>query len=147
MGKNWTSRDHIETVRAEHDDQHDAKRVVIVAGEALNITANVDTETLGEKLSQSLKEILTSEKAAPEKVIQYQVFEVEKPFIVEKIEYKEIEKTVIVEKVIYKEIEKPIIVEKIVYEKLATPETKAFLYLQIACIVELILIATLIIKG
>jgi hypothetical protein len=116
MNREWTSKDSNQIVRAEHDDQTDAKRVVIVGGDLPQFKVGIDTKDIEKSIKTAITEGFSSQKQQESKQI-----------VVKEIEYREIEKPVIVEKIIYKEIEKPVIIEKVVFkeiEKLVFTEGK-----------------------
>jgi hypothetical protein len=129
-----TKIDHTQVDRYEHDEQYDAKRVVIVGGDfdtsgivsaieekLSNLTIKVDaqpsvvqpqiTEPQIIEKTVVVTEYKTIEVEKPIIITEYRMVEVEKPFVIDRVVYREVEKPVMVEYV--KEIEKPIIVEKI----------------------------------
>ena len=125
MSRQWSQKDGDQIVRAEHDDEHDAKRVVIVGGEAPKINVTIDTNKVHETIMRAMEKSINSKPKYDENVQvkqEIQTITVEKPYIVEKIEYREIEKPYIVEKIQYKEIEKHIITPQLIeYREIEKP--------------------------
>lgn len=122
-----TNRDPNQIHQFEHDDQSNAKRVVVV-GQELNIDSSKIAESLGKAIEKLNFQMPIQPKAdSTERTIfipQIEIKTVEIPVIVKEIEYREIQVPVIVEKIVtvevpviikeieYREIEKPIVIEK-----------------------------------
>lgn len=111
---NLSHQDPNQIVTLEHDNQHDAKRVIIVGGEKLDISINED------KLVNAIKDGLSSIKFENNQTSQSgidntaQIQIIEKNVFIPQIEIREIEKQIIVPQIEYRTIEIPIITERIV---------------------------------
>lgn len=110
---NLTLRDQNQINRHEHNEEFNARRVVIVGGSDINI--NADSDKIADSISSALKESFANLKQ-PEVIEKYivvkepQIIEIEKQIIVKEKELIYVDKPVIVEKIVYREIEKPVIV-------------------------------------
>ena len=154
-----SERDPNQISQSEHDEDYNAKRVVVVGQ---NLDLGLDPEQIQKTLEKAFEKIefpKFEKPACPGCVIEPQIKEIEKPIIIEKEVIKEIEKPIIVEKVIYKEIEiphiitrekiveieKPVIVEKVI-EKEVLRERYVPRRQQICIIVQTIVVVCLFIS-
>jgi len=127
MQHNMSNRDSDQVTRFEHDEENNAKRVMLVGGEIF-IPEIKFPENL--KFDSKVIEIIKEVPVIVEKIV---IKEVEKPIIVEKqvqvvqqvpvfkdnIIYKEIQVPVIVKELEVKEIEKIVFVDK--YKEIDKP--------------------------
>ena len=126
---NLANLDQYQVLNRTFDQNNDAQRVAIVAGDALNITAKVDNQGLInciEHNNKALMEMLQYEadqfklrqqteiKVEPETIIvpKIEIREIEKQVIIREPQIIEIEKRV--EVPIYKTVEIPVITQQIV---------------------------------
>jgi len=136
---NLTQRDNSQIERHEHDESIDAKRVYIVGGGDIKVSA--DTSQIATSVASAVKEglaelvpVMKLESPQKQEVViikEPQLVEIEKQVVVTEKEFVYVDKPVIIEKIVYKEIEKPVIVkEQIqVQEKSSTNTTPALLAL------------------
>lgn len=113
MSKNshLSSLDPNQITTKEHDESLDAKRVVLVGGEKLNIT--LDETKLVEAVKQGLNSLTLPQNQTSGEIQVINVPTKENVFIPH-IEIKEIEKQVIVPQIEYRTIEIPVVTERIV---------------------------------
>lgn len=106
---NLTHLDPNQIATLEFDAKMDAKRVIIVGGEKIDISINED------KLVNAVKEGLSNIKFdSSQPQTQIQTVEIEKNVFIPQIEIREIEKIVYIPQIEYKTIEIPVITERIV---------------------------------
>jgi hypothetical protein len=144
---NLTQRDNNQIERHEHDESIDAKRVYIVGGGDIKVSA--DTSQIAMSVASAVKEglaelvpVMKLESPQKQEIVvikEPQLVEIEKQVIVTEKEFVYIDKPVIIEKIIYKEIEKPILIKEGVQEKSSTNLTPA--------LVALVVLQTLITLG
>lgn len=106
---NLSLLDNDQIIKREHDQDHDAKRVVIVGGDGKQIA-----DSIKEGLKDLKIEIPASNQEVQEKVVyipEPRVLEI--PTIVKQIEIREIEKPVVMTEVKIVEVERPIIVPEV----------------------------------
>lgn len=102
---NLTQLDPNQVTRAEHDSSYDAKRVVLVGGEKLDISIDSDKIANAIKDALNFQGLITPvESHEP----HFNVITVEKQVFIPQIEYKTIEVPVIIKEIEYREIEKPV---------------------------------------
>lgn len=127
MSNTLTQKDPNQISRSEHDENNDAKRVVLVGGGDIKLTANMSrVEDKLDEIIEAYKKnysdyqirSLPNNNATPERIIQIpniikeiEIREIEKPTIIKEIEYREIEKHIFIEKIVTVEV--PIFIEKI----------------------------------
>jgi hypothetical protein len=99
---NLTQLDPNQVTRAEHDSLYDAKRVILVGGEKLDIS--IDSN----KIADAVKDALNFQGLIESNEPHFNVITVEKQVFIPQIEYKIIEVPVIVKEIEYREIEKPV---------------------------------------
>jgi len=148
---NLTHLDPNQIVTLEHDDQFDAKRVILVGGEKLDISIDQDRLVNAIKDGLSLIKFENVQNSQPmidiptiiqTPQIEYRTIEV--PTIIKEIEYRTIEVPVITERIVT--IEKPIIIKEIEFKELIK-ERHYPKVMQICAIVQAIgVIALLIIN-
>ncbi len=92
----------------EHDSTLDAKRVILVGGENLNISVNED------KLVDAIKDGLRTIKIDSTPALSAEKEIVEKHVFIPQIEIREIEKHIYVPQIEYRTIEVPVVTERIV---------------------------------
>jgi hypothetical protein len=111
---NLSHQDPNQIVTLEHDSSMDAKRVIIVGGEKLDISVDSDKIVDAIKIGlQGLSNTDFSKPASPSytpKEIQI----IEKNVFIPQIEIREIEKQVFIPQIEYRTIEIPVITERIV---------------------------------
>jgi len=117
---NLTQRDNNQIERHEHDESIDAKRVYIVGGGDIKVSA--DTSQIADSVASAVKEGLSDlipiMKLEPQQKQEYivikepQIVEIEKQVIVTQKELVYVDKPVIIEKIVYKEIEVPLVVKE-----------------------------------
>lgn len=130
-GRDPSNFDNNMISRLEHDDDTDAKRVIIVGGIVPdfkfpdNFTINQPQQSQEIRIVEVEKPIIIKEQElqiveVEKQVIVYQdkIQIVEKIVNIPTIEYKEIEKPIFIDRIQVVEVEKPIIIEKTI-EKLA----------------------------
>ena len=114
-----TRRDANQVIKYEHDETANAKRVVLVGGEKLDITVDSD------KISQSIKESLENlEIKMPEITTlnrNSEIKTVEVPVIIPEVKIVEIDKPIITKEVQVIEVEKPVIIKETTVEKIEIP--------------------------
>jgi len=112
---NLSQLDHNQLVQREHDQSNDAKRVVIVGGEKLDISIDSD------KIAQAVKDGMANIKFPKDDRIgdAFNLIEVEKQVFIPQIEYRTIEVPVIVKEIQYREIEKPVYITE--YKTIEVP--------------------------
>jgi hypothetical protein len=113
-----TQRDNGQIERHEHDESLDAKRVYIVGGGDIKITA--DASQIADSISSAIKESIgeTIPLLKPqEDRTQLQIVEIEKPVVIKEPQIVEIEKQIVVKEKEIVDIDKPVIMEKIVYKE------------------------------
>lgn len=108
-GIRLTGRDYNQIPQYEHDEDKNAKRVVVVGQEI-----TIDSDKIANCIERSVLEGLSGFKLDMPKAVSYTPIEIEKTVFLPQIEIKTIEVPVIIKEIEYREIEKPIIVQKIV---------------------------------
>jgi hypothetical protein len=130
---NLTQLDPNQVSRAEHDSLNDAKRVILVGGEKLDIS--IDSDKIAKSISDTLAGTLNFQGPIESYEPQLNVITVEKQVFVPQIEYKTLEVPVIIKEIEYQEkeveklvyiteykiIEVPVIVKEIEYKTLEVP--------------------------
>lgn len=111
---NLSHQDPNQIITLEHDNQFDAKRVIIVGGEKLDITINEDkiVNAIKEGLSNIEFKNMSTSQPIVDNISQIQT--IEKNVFIPQIEIKEIEKQVFIPQIEYRTIEIPVITERIV---------------------------------
>jgi len=102
---NLTQLDPNQVSRAEHDPNNDAKRVVLVGGEKLDIFIDSD------KIANAVRDALSNPFGVDSGYHgegAMNIITVEKQVFIPQVEYKTIEVPVIVKEIEYREIEKPV---------------------------------------
>lgn len=116
-----TQRDNNQIERHEHDETIDAKRVYIVGGADIKVSA--DTSQIASSVASAVKEglidVIPSMKL--EQSSKIEIVEIEKPIIIKEPQLVEIEKQIIVKEKELVYVDKPIIIEKIVYKEIEKP--------------------------
>lgn len=108
-----SNRDPNQIQQFEHDQDTNAKRVIVV-GQEFNIDSSMLAESLGKAVKESLNSLtIPSLEGKVDNSIPT-IIEVEKNIFIPQVEIKTIEVPVIIKEIEYREIEKPIIIEKIV---------------------------------
>lgn len=111
---NLTHLDPNQIATLEYDSLNDAKRVIIVGGEKIDMSIDQD------KLINAVKEGLSNirfenvQEAVPTVPLAREIQTIEKNIFIPQIEIREIEKQVFIPQIEYKTIEVPVIIEKIV---------------------------------
>lgn len=151
---NLTLLDNDQLIRAEHDQDHDAKRVIIVGGDAAQIAQSVKEGLKDLKMDFTLSdEQIAALRPAPAPVVsmqpEIQFRTIEVPVIVKEIEYRTIEVPVTIKETEIKviEIEKQVIVKEIeireiekhifIYKSSQTLIIKCLLVIQVAASITL----------
>lgn len=125
----------------EHDDKMDAKRVILVGGEKLDININE------EKLVGAIKEGISSiQQSIHQNENIQQIQTVEKNVFIPQIEIREIEKQVFIPQIEYKTIEVPIIIKEIEFKEIVK-ERHYPIIITICNIVQAISVASILILN
>lgn len=108
-----TQRDNNQIERHEHDEMFDAKRVYIVGGGDIKVTA--DTSEIANSIKQAIVDSLPLTR--PEETPAPRIIEVERPIIITEIKMVEVEKPIVIkeQEIVY--VDRPVVVEKIVYKE------------------------------
>lgn len=135
-----TQRDNSQIERHEHDESIDAKRVYIVGGGDIKVSA--DTSQIATSVASAVKEglaelipVMKLEPTQKQEIVvikEPQIVEIEKQVVVTEKEIVYVDKPVIIEKIVYKEIEKPVVIKEgaAVAEKTSNPALMAVVVLQ-----------------
>lgn len=150
---NLTYRDNAQIERHEHNESLDAKRVFIVGGADIKVTA--DTSQISNSVASAIKEgladLVPAMKLEPEvkkEVVilkEPQIIEVEKQIVVVQKELVYVDKPVIIEKIIYKEIEKPILIKE--SANLEKPQPISPIFVVFAVLQTLLIMGIIATKG
>jgi hypothetical protein len=105
-----TNRDPHQITQFEHDNENNAKRVVVVGQEI-----NIDSAKIAESLEKALSNIKVDlSQGSSNKEVQIQVVEIEKQVFVPQIQYEKVEVPVIVKETQIVEVEKIIYIDRMI---------------------------------
>lgn len=142
---NLSQLDPNQMLAREHDASHDAKRVILVGGEKIDL--QVDSNKIAEAIKHGIMEMTigigskeTTEKQVIVPQIEYRTIEV--PVIIKETEYKTIEIPVITERIVT--IEKPVIITE--YKEIIKNSNEIPLWIKLAIAGQSILILGIILS-
>jgi len=115
-----TRKDPNQIVRAEHQEDHDARRVYIVGGQELKL--EVDSDKIAKSIQESISNVQFPEIKIPEITTldrNNNIKVVEVPVIVPEIKVIEVEKPIVTTEI--QVVEKPTIIKETKIEKIEVP--------------------------
>jgi hypothetical protein len=122
---NFTTRDPNQISKHEHCEANDAKRVVIVGGENLNLNIDKVDVPMPEviKVPEIVKETSVIEIEKPVYIKETEIVTIEKPIeiIKKELQVEKIEIPVIVKETEIVEVEKPIIIKEYEIKEIQVP--------------------------
>lgn len=118
MSNTRSNYDPNQITQMRFDDVLCADRVTLVGGEAINITASVDSQAIGEAIAKNIKLDNNSNKDVqvinvPQVIVERVVERIEVPTIIKETEFKEIQVPIIVKEFEIKEVHIPVVTQEV----------------------------------